>query len=87
MRTSKSMENFNKPKEGKVGVKGEKRAGAMSSEEKKQKWIKSLPQQIRHLHHLKCIKDQSISDKTKVEYWKKFNIESKDKEWTMPKNE
>ena len=28
-----------------------------------------------------------MTDKMKLEYWKKFNIESKDKEWSIPKNE
>lgn len=36
---------------------------AMTVEEKKQKWIKSLPPQIRHLSHLDCIKDPMILDK------------------------
>ena len=28
-----------------------------------------------------------MTDKMKVDYYKKFNIESKDKEWMFPKNE
>lgn len=59
----------------------------MTADEKKQKWINKLPKEIRHIHHLACIKDQSVSDKVKLEYWKKFNIESKEKEWTYPKND
>ena len=88
VKASKSVENFNKAnKEKQIGAKVDKKPAGLTPEEKKQKWIKSLPQQIRHLHHLPCIKDTSLTDKQKLDYWKKYNIETKDKEWTYPKTE
>ena len=42
---------------------GNKGFVGITLEEKIQKWKKSLPVQVRHLHHLDCIKDQSVTDK------------------------
>ena len=49
------------------------------------KWIQSLPSNIRHLAHLECMQDTLISDQKKLEYWKKFNIEHKDRDWIPPR--
>ena len=59
----------------------------LTAEEKKQRWIKSLPPQIRHLCHLECIKDPLMTDKQKVDWYKKYNIESKEKDWVFPKTD
>jgi hypothetical protein len=94
LKASKSMTNMNMKRNSSaigIGSKaargGEKGVVGLTPEEKYAKWIKGLPQQVRHLAHLDCIKDPLVSDKQKLEYYKKFNIESKEKEWTYPKTE
>jgi len=93
LKSSKSMSDLKKSKTliggfpGKGGGKTALIDNPISIEEKRMKWIKGLPASIRHLTHLDFVKNHMITDKVKQEYYKKFNIESKDKEWVYPRTD
>lgn len=61
---------------------------SVNSLDKEVMYINSLPKEIRHLAHLDVIKDEFTPDSTKLDYYKKFNIESKERmDWTIPRGD